>query len=810
MKFTYNWIKKFLDTDLTPRELGDELTKLGIELESIIDRSLDLSKFKVAYIQEATQHPNADKLKVCSVDTGSATLQIVCGASNARSGIKVVLAEVGTLIPNGGFAIKASEIRGVKSNGMLCSADELGIKNSNYPDDGIIELDNDAIIGDGVLKYLGIDDVVYDVSVTPNRGDWLGVYGIARDLAAKKLGILKEINPSHITPQFKTNISAKLQSNDAKFIALREIKNVRNSQSPAWLKNLLTLIGIEPISAIVDITNYFSISFARPLHAYDKNKVGDNFIVKNLSENSEFSALNGKKYSLSSADLVICDENSILSIAGIIGGENSKCDETTSSIILESAVFDRVAVTKLGRKHNIITDSRARFERGIDENYTIDYGNLAASMIMEITGGIASNLITQGEMTKERFIEYNLNLLSKRIGISSFIQNPLDDLKGGNDIIEKSEEILSSLGFKIISKNDKILQLQIPSWRHDINCQEIIAEEIARIIGYEAIENHKLEDLEPFKKLITPEQKRIEILRRKAASIGYLESITYSFMSSKISSNFADHKKELCILNPISSDLDYLRPTIIPNLIKSVANNLNRSASNISIFEIGPVFDGLEGKDEITHLSAVYCGEKITKSHCDNQRNLDFFDIKSDVEQILSETGIDIKKLIISKDTPRYYHPGRSAIYKLGNKLIAYMGEIHPKIKEIFDIKQQIFGFEIFIDNIPIPRTKYGKKTEVKFSQFQPVSRDFAFILDNYIQASDLIKSIINIDELIRDIEIFDLYSGANIGEGKKSIALRVNLQSFDKTLIDEEIEEISKKIIATVESKFLATLRNS
>ncbi len=792
MKLTLNWLKKYLHTDLSAEEISTHLTKLGLELDSLIDRKSDLSVFTVAHIIKVEKHPNAEKLKVCTVDDGISKLQIVCGAPNARENIKVVLAKVGAIIPNGNFAIKSSEIRGVKSEGMLCSAEELNISGDS---EGIIELVNDAKVGDLALSYLGLDDVIFEVDLTPNRADCFGVYGIARDMAAKKLGALKPISVPKFSTDFDPSVKVEIKSKDCTLFTIREIKNIKNTESPKWLKDLLKNVGLEPISAIVDITNYFSLGFARPMHAYDRSKIGSLLIVENLKDSVKFNALNGKTYEFSSPDLVIRDEQNILTLAGIIGGENSKCSSETTNIILEAAVFDKVAITMAGRKHNIITDSRTRFERGVDHNQTCELLDLATSMILEICGGQASTVSVSGVQTIEKKkIEFNIGLLKKRIGIT----------KSKSEIFD----ILKNLGFEIEDNGD-VLNLAVPTWRHDVEIAEVIAEEIARISDFDNLAMNALPILENFDRVLTIEQTRIDEARRTAASIGYHEVITWSFMPSKQVELFAEVNQDMFIKNPISSDLDYMRPSIIPNLVMAVSSNIKRSISNISLFEVGPIFKDLTMKGESQVLSAIICGNKTEKTHNTLERHIDIFDIKSDLESLIIELGYSADKLLIEQSAaPKYYHPGRSGAFKIGKQVIAYFGELHPSILTRFDIKLPTCAFEIFMEDIPLPRSKFGRRPHLKLSPYQSNSRDFAFILDDAQKAGDVLKTISSVDKLIKKAEIFDLYKGANLPDNKKSIAIRITAQADDRTLTDIEIEAICAAVVKQIAERYGGELR--
>lgn len=797
MKFTYNWLKKFLDTDLLPDQISSELTKIGLEVEDIQDRSDDLKNFIVAEIKETYKHPNADKLNICKVFDGKSDLQIVCGAKNVKPGLKIVLAPVNSIIPNGNFKIKSSKIRDVESHGMICSAQELSI--SGAIDDGcIIELDVNAIPGLMAIKYLGIDDVVYDVAVTPNRGDWLGVYGIARDLSARGLGKLKSLEEVVIEENFTSNFSASIESQDVYKLSFREIRNVGNIQSPNWLKNFLNLIGISPISFIVDITNYFSISFARPMHAYDASKLeGSKIFAKNLEKDFSFQALNEKIYKLENNDLVISDNNKPLALAGVIGGENSKYDYNTKNIILESAAFSKIKISEMGRKHGIITDSRSRFERGVDDERCTYFLNLATKMIVEIAGGESSNLIlAENEQAIDRSIEFDYSIVKKRIGI----EKSTDEMN----------KIISKLGFEIISSDELRANLKIPSWRHDINCKEVIAEEIARINGYDNIDIKNLDVENNLNRIQDISIKSSENLTRAIASLGYKECITYSFLNSNIAKEFTSLQDEMMIVNPITSDFNYMRPSIIPNLLIVMKNNFSRSLNNISLFENGPIFDkSLKSKEENT-IAAIAEGNIFDKSHSNEGIKIDIYNVKSHLEYLISESGFQASKFQINSSTaPAYYHPGRSGSYVLGKNIIAYFGEIHPGILAKMDISKRVFAFELFIDRLPKSRQKFGRKNVLELSQYQKVTRDFAFLISKDIEAKNIIQNLTKADDLITQIDIFDVYEGDNLPKNMKSVALRASFQSNDKTLKERDIDLLSNKIISILREKIGAELRS-
>ncbi len=792
MKFTISWLKQFLDTDKTIEEITNSLTMIGLEVEEIEDRSNELGAFEVAEIISAEQHPDADKLKLCKVQTKSEILQIVCGAPNARAGIKVVLAKVGTLIPKGNFKIKQAKIRGVDSCGMMCSFDELGLGDDS---DGIIELSSGAIIGQKAIKYLGADDPVIHINITPNRADGLGVYGIARDLAACGVGNLKELKIPNITESFETNYSLDVKNNDAcPLFAIREIKNLSNAKTPEWLKNLLENIGVGSISPLVDVTNYIAYSFGQPMHAYDASKIDSKLTVETLDSDTNFTALNDKEYVLKNGDLVIRDEKNIQCLAGIIGGKNSSCDDNTQNIILEAASFNSENIAKTGRNLMIDTDSRYRFERNVDREFTLKALDFATDLIISICGGESSRAIIAGsDKLPIRTINFPLDFLQSRVNI--------------NLSPEEICNILSKLGFTC-KKAAESINITIPSWRYDVSIKEDIVEEIVRIYGYDKLPENPLPKIN-VSKIIPRTQKRISDIKRLLAVGGYDEVVTWSFMDSNKAKLFSEIKDELTLMNPISSDLNYMRPSILPNLLKLACNNINRSFNDLSLFEVGPIFENISDK-VITHAAAIRTGMNFAKNNHGDHRLFDVFDIKADIAKILNLCGLDINKCQIKNNAPSYYHPTRSASISLGKNVLGYWGQIHPLISKNFEIDNDIMGFEINISNLPFGKEKYGKKPEWNISNYQMITRDYAFIIDADQSVGEILAFIKNTDKkLIKSVNLFDIYQGQNIEKGKKSIALSVNIQDDNKTLVESDIETINKLIIDVSKQKFGATIRD-
>ena len=790
MKFTLSWLKQFLDTDANLDTITSTLTHIGLEVEEVIDQSKDLASFEVAEIIDTKPHPDANKLQICSVQTKSEILQIICGAPNARQGIKVVLAPIGSVIPNGDFKIKQQKIRGQDSFGMLCSADELKI---GHDSDGIIELDNDATIGESFVRYAGLDDPVIHINVTPNRADALGVYGIARDLAAAKIGTLKDIETSVISENFDSSIKVKSITQDCPLFAIRELKNIKNCESPRWLQKLLTSIGISSISAIVDITNYICFTFGQPMHAYDAQKFYGNIVIDNNSTDIEFLALDEKEYKLINNDIVVKDNKNILCLAGIIGGKSSACSSNTTNIILEAAIFGANQVAKTSQRLGINTDSKHRFERHVDPCFTLNALDLATNLIKEICGSdstyiSAVNLDKLGEINR-RNINFNINFLHSYAGIHLTQETIIN--------------ILTSLCYVCKSLSDQEIDITVPSFRNDVSSKEDIVEEILRIYGYDNIPEIRFAG-QKFQSLLTEEQNRISSMKRILAAKGYHEVVTWSFMDSKKAKLFNKIYDELRLLNPISSDLDYMRPSIIPNLLSAAKRNINRSMKDLSLFEIGCVF---KKDQEYQFASGIRTGLNIAKNCHETSREYDVFDIKSDISHIC---GLDISKFKINTDNvPSYYHPSRSATLMLGKNIIGYFGQIHPMILKEFDIEQNVVAFEINVMNIPFSRIKHGKRGEYIASDYQLIERDYAFIIDKEHPVGDMIQYIYNVDKSrIKSVNIFDIYEGDKIEESKKSIALSVIIQDNNKTLNQDEITKIHETIINGIEKQFGASLR--
>ena len=802
MKITFDWLKNHLDTKLSEDKLLDQLTNVGLEVESVENLYEGLDLFKVAKIMKTEKHPNADRLKVCDVDVGQKELKkVVCGAPNAREGLITIYAPPGAVVPKSKVKLVVAKIRDVTSYGMLCSESELNLSDES---DGIIELSSKKYEKSiGKSYFSNSNSNLIDLSITPNRPDCLGVRGIARDLAASGFGKLKNLKEKKIKSNTKQTLKVKInkEKNQAcSSFGSCLITNVKNTESPKWLRDKLVSIGQKPISAIVDITNYVMLDINRPLHAYDADKIEKGIVVRNSKLGEEFVALDNKSYKLEDGMCVISDDKGVLGLGGIIGGIRSGTEFDTKNILLESAYFEPRSIRSTSKKLNLDTDAKFRFERGIDPLSIEDGLNKAALLIKEICGGKISKIdIQRIETNKIKIIKFDPNLFKR--------------ITGFNISTKEMLTILENLGFKI-KKEKNYLKLTIPTWRPDILQEIDIVEELVRITGYDKI---KIVDpiKERTKSTLTQSQKLFHFLQRAIASKGYLEAITWSFTDSNYNDYFKDKNKEIKIVNPISSELGVLRNSIFSNLIMYMNKNLDRGFKDLSIFEIGPVFTGSNPGEQNTVVCGLSAGKKSRLSWIEKERNVDLFDVKRDVVQTLVEAGYNADKFFIDSETPNYYHPGKSGRLFLNrgkDQVAAYFGEIHPNILKKIDIKtESLVGFEIFLDNLKLPKkTLNDQKTKFEVSDYQKSERDFAFIVAKEVKAQDLINAVSSVDQkLISNIKVFDVYEGENIPENQKSIAISVTIQSTEKTLNDNDLENINNLIIKTVESKTGAKIRS-
>ena len=792
MRFTKDWLEDHLRTKKSEQEIIDKLNGIGLEVEKVEPVKNELSDFIVAKIIKAVKHPNADRLKLCDVDIGATnTIKVVCGAPNAKDGLLTIYAPPGSTIPKNGMKLEISKIRGETSYGMLCSGSELKLSSET---DGIIQLSNKYNNKIGKPYFQGKkNNNVIELSITPNRPDCLGVRGIARDLYASGYGDLKEIKKIKFTKKTKHNLKVKIEKNNNQACSIFGsclIKNITNKESPSWLKERILALGLRPISAVVDITNYVMFDLNRPLHAYDLDKIKNSIKVRNSIKGESLKALDNKTYILKENMCVISDDEGALGLGGIIGGIKSGTELSTKNILIESAYFDPAITRKTAKELEINSDAKFRFERGIDPKSIKDGLAIAAKLIIETCGGEVSNFDIQETIKqKNNKINFDTKLVSRTIGI-----NVKD-----KDIIK----ILNKLGFET-KKSGKNIETKVPSWRPDIFGEIDLVEEVIRILGFDNIKS-----IEPEKNRIKPTlnfyQRNFHLAQRSVASKGYYETITWSFSDETINDKFRENYNTIKIINPISSELGVLRNSLYPNLMYYMEKNLNRGFGDQSLFEIGPVFLSKKPGDQIT----VICGiKKQQQDENESRKNhLDVFDIKKDFIQTLVELGVNKDEMLILDKSPSYYHPGISgSLYSKDSKfLFGYFGQLHPKLTN------KTYGFEIFLENIVNFKTKNKRSKEsLILSDYQKSDRDFAFLVNKDIKAQLLVDAIENIDKsLIKNIKIFDVYEGKNIPPDRKSIAIKVTIQSDNKTLNEDDLTSISKKIVKSVEEKTGAQLRS-
>ena len=796
MKFTLSWLKTYLDTDVDLFTISETLTAIGLEVEEVIDPTEDLKPFVIAKIEKTEQHPNADKLRVCTVNNGNEIIQVVCGAPNAKAGLIGAFAPSGCTIPTNGLKLKPSNIRGVDSNGMMCSERELGLGDDH---DGIIELPSDAPIGASFADYANLNDPTIEIAITPNHQDALGVYGIARDLAAAGIGTLIKPDISKISGNFKSPITINIEDKNAcPVFAGRYIRGVKNGPSPEWMQRRLISLGMKPISALVDITNFMTHDYGRPLHVFDADNIAGNLKVRLSKSGEKLLALDEKEYVFDDQVCVISDNKAINSIGGVMGGAGSGTYDETKNVFLECAWFDPIGTAMTGRKLGIESDARYRFERGVDPSTVLDGIEIATRLILDMCGGQPSEVEVSGKVP----------VISKTI-----IMRPERVKELGGINISKAEviDILKRLGFKV-TDNDKTLEVTSPSWRCDIDREPDLVEEVLRIYGYNKIVGEPLPaSSRDIVAGLSPMQKRIRMAKRRAAVCGLREVITWSFMSSSQAMLFADPKPELILDNPVSSDLNAMRPNLLPNLITAAGRNSDRGIKSVALFEAGNQFysDKIDGQNFV--IAGIRRGQKNERHWQKNSEDINVYDAKADAISILNAIGVKADNAQVVAEAPAWYHPGRSGVIRLGPKnIMAYFGEIHPNILKKLDVKGPLVGFEIMLGNIPLPRSKVGNsRGPLKSSDFQSVERDFAFVVSKDLAAEQLVKVISSVDKkLIDSVNVFDVYEGAGIDDGKKSIAVNVRLQPFNKTMTDDEIEEFRQDVISIVIKKTGGTLR--
>ncbi len=790
MKFTLSWLKTHLETDAPLDRITAALTMIGLEVEGVTDRAKELAPFRIAYVVSAEPHPDADRLRKCLVDTGTEQIQVVCGAPNARTGMKGVFAPGGSTIPRTGLLLKPSVIRGVASNGMLCSGYELGISEDH---DGIIELPDNAPVGTLFSAYAGLDDPVIEVKITANRADCLGVRGIARDLAAAGLGSLKPLDTANIPGRFPSPIGVEIDDLKATPLFVgRLIRGVRNGPSPRWLQDRLTSIGLRPISALVDMTNFMTFDLDRPLHVFDAGKLKGGLKLRSAKAGETLQALNGKEYALEPGMTAICDETGVVSLAGVIGGESTGCDEGTTDVFIEAALFDPVRTAATGRKLNLQSDARYRFERGLDPAFVFDGMEIATRLVIELCGGEPSEIVVAGA---EPDWHRTFTLRAARV-----------ESLGGLAVPEA--EIIRILGVlgATVTRAGEAFSVAVPSWRGDIEGEADLVEEVLRLHGYDHIPvvPMALETALP-RPALDAGQRRAGLVRRTLAERGLYEAVTFSFMSSELmgggnSGLLGPVNPSLLVANPISADLDLMRPGILPNLLQAAGRNNDRGYPNVALFELGPQYADDTPAGQALVAAGVRVGQVLAKQWNDPVRAVDLFDAKADAYAGLAACDVPVENLQVTADPPAWYHPGRGGSIRLGPKtVLAHFGEIHPRLVAALGLKGPAVGFEIYLDAAPFPKAQ-RQRPALRLSAFQPVERDFAFLVDDKVTAEQLLRAARGVDrKLVTEVRLFDVYTGTGVPEGKKSLAITVTLQPVEATLTDAEIEAFSTALVAQI-----------
>ena len=795
MKFTLSWLKEHLETTATVDEISATLTRIGLEVEEVIDPRAGLKEFITARIDSVENHPDADKLHILCVNDGTQKYQVVCGAPNVKEGLIGIFAREGTLIPLFNERLKRATIRGVESCGMMCAVDEIGLGTAH---DAIIELPADTPLGVAASEILDIDPVI-EVSITPNRAECLGVRGIARDLAAAGLGKLKPLNIVKTPAKFANPIKIMVNCpTECPVYTGRYIKGVNNhAATPKWMKDRLNAIGIHSISPLVDITNYINYDLARPLHVFDADKLKGDLTVRMAKNGEKFTALNEKEYELPDFALGICDEEGVQCLGGIMGGLEKGCSAETTNVLLECALFKPECIAKTGRKLQIDSDSRYRYERWVDPKSNISGSDYATYLILSICGGEASELTVCG--SEDNYLPQTAYLRPER----------LQTFAGISVSAEKSMEILRSLGFSVSLENGKIKAIS-PSWRGDIECEQDLIEEIVRMIGLDEIPAVSLPHDKLPKPILTPAQHNASVVRHELASRGMYETVTWSFADSDIAQYFRKGNEAIILQNPIVKELDEMRPSILPNLLAAVKNNIARGYPNLALFEIGPEFTGRNPQEQHLSASGVRAGQTSFKDWAHTARDYDVYDVKADALAVIAAAKGPFENPQITTDAPSYYHPGRSGVIRLGKNVLACFGEIHPAILKTMDIKTRVVAFEVNLNNIPLPRQNTGKaKKKLELSAFQPVDKDLAFVVNKDVTAANIIAAAKNADRNhITDVRIFDIYEGITLPSGKKSVAISLTFQPTEQTFTDKDIENLMNKVIVEVGKKTGGELR--
>ncbi|MEQ8895969.1 MAG: phenylalanine--tRNA ligase subunit beta [Roseovarius sp.] len=798
MKFTLSWLKDHLETTATVDEIAEALTDLGLEVEEISNPAARLSAFTIGKVVKAEQHPDADRLRVCQVETDEGEKQIICGAPNAREGITVVIAKPGVYVPGIDTTIGVGKIRGIESFGMMCSEREMELSEEH---DGIIELPSGEV-GQSFTDWLAVNDPakvdpVIEIAITPNRPDALGVRGIALDLAARGLGTMKPAPQAHVEGQFpcpiEVTIDEDTREDGCHVFAGRLIRGVTNGPSPDWLQDRLRAIGLRPISALVDITNFFTHDRNRPLHVFDADKVTGNLRIHRAKGGETLEGLDEKTYTFSPGQVVISDDEGVESIGGIMGGLATGCTEETTNVFLEAAVWDHIQIAHTGRALKINSDARYRNERGIDPEFNMEGHELATQMILDLCGGEASNVVVAGEVPD---VSRAYRLDPARV--QSLV---------GMDIPESDQrQTLTRLGFRLEGN-----MAHVPSWRPDVMGEADLVEEVARVASLTKLEGQPMRRMSAGvpKPILSPIQKREQIARRTCAALGYNECVTYSFIDKPAAELFGGGTDAEMLANPISSEMSHMRPALLPGLLQAAARNQARGIMDMALFEVGHAFQGGEPGEQNLMASGILVGRTGPKDVHGQSRAVDLYDAKADAEAVLSAIGAPAKVQIL-RGAEGWWHPGRHGKICLGpKKVLAVFGELHPKVLREMDVKGPVVGFTLWPAEVPLPRKAGANRGALEVSGLQAVERDFAFVVDAQVEALNLANAAAGADKaLIEDVRVFDEFIGGSLGEGKKSLAITVRLQPTDSTLKDADIEAVSQKIVEKVEKATGGVLR--
>jgi phenylalanyl-tRNA synthetase beta chain len=804
MKFTLSWLKEHLETDAPVERIADKLTMIGLEVERLEDKSELLAPFSIARVVSAEPHPNADRLRVCMVDTGSGDpVQVVCGAPNARTGMKGVFVSPGAYIPGKDMTLAIGKIRGVESRGMLVSEFELQLSDDH---EGIIELPEDAPVGANFATWARLDDPVIELKLTPNRPDCTAVHGIARDLAAAGMGRLKEVSIEKVDGRFPCPRKVTLDFGTAPSLcrgfALRLVRGVKNAPSPEWLCRRLTAIGLRPINALVDITNFITYDRGRPLHVFDTAKVHGDLVVRRARPGESLLALDGKTYALDETMCVIADESGPESLAGIMGGEATGCSEATTDVLIESALWEPSNIAQTGRKLGINSDARYRFERGVDPAFMLPGLELATELVLDVCGGEPSDIVVVGDwQTPNGVIDFPLSELERLAGI----ELPLSEMR----------RVLTGLGFAVTGEGTTV-KVAVPSWRPDVYGKADLVEEIVRIIGVDRVPAAPFDGAgRSHKPILTTAQNRIRKAKRALAARGMLEAVTWSFVAKPQANLFGGGQDELALANPIASDLSDMRPSLVPGLLASAQRNADRGFPDVVLFEVGQIFKGDRPEDQLTAAAGVRRG--LAKPFGNGRHwlapaaEVTTFDAKADALAVLAAAGAPATALQIVPGGPSWLHPGRSGAIQIGpQNILGHFGEINPRVIEALNVEGPLVAFEVILDRIPDPKAKATRARPVlELSPFQPVDRDFAFVVERTVKAADVVRAAQNVDrKLITGVTVFDVYEGKGIEPGKKSVAIAVTMQPREKTLTDQEIESLAGKIVAEVSKRTGGVLR--